>query len=103
MSLTTNFDFGTALQYIREGKKVGRERWAGSGAFVVLMPSLQLPPANSQEPGPRVNARTAKYLGEGIPMDSQPYFALGNSSGWWQPGWLPNTPELLADDWRVLE
>ena len=101
--LTSTLDFGTALQYVIQGKKIHRQRWSESGAFVVVMPPLQLPPVNSQEPGPRVNARTAKYLGEDTPLDSQAYFALGNPTGWWQPGWLPTTADLFATDWEVIE
>lgn len=90
------YSFGEALELLKEGKKLARYGWNGKGQWVVLMPALYL------EAGV-VNGRTSKYLGEGVNLDSQPYFALFNAQKQWQPGWVPSTGDLLANDWIVVE
>lgn len=95
--------FGEALECLKCGNKLARQGWNGKSQWVVMMPSLYLPPYNSQEPGAKVNDRTAKHIGVDIPLDSQPYFALFNAQGKWQPGWTPSVSDCLAEDWEVVE
>lgn len=95
-------NFGQAIEALKDGKKVAREGWNGKGMWIVMMPSLCLPSFNNQAPGPKVNDRTAKHIGEDTPLDSQPYFAMFNAQGKWQPGWNAATPDLLAEDWEIV-
>lgn len=97
-----NMDIGGAINFMRKGRKVRRVGWADKEAFVVLMTALKLPPFSSQEPGAKVNDRTANYIGVDTPLDSQPYFVLGHASGVWQPGWTASTQDLLATDWQIV-
>ena len=76
-------NFGQAIEAAKEGQKIARINWNGPGQFVVLMPALKLPPFSSQEPGAKVNDRTAKFIGVDTPLDSQPYFALKNAQDKW--------------------
>lgn len=100
----TIMNFGEALETLKRGaNKVTRQGWNGKGQWVVLMPSLKLPPFSTQEPGAKVNDRTAKWIGEDTPLDSQPYFALWNAQGKWQPGWVPSVADVLAEDWTLAE
>lgn len=98
-----DMDFSQALHMLKRGAKIARSGWNGKGMWVVMMPGLKLPPFNSQEPGAKVNDRTAKHIGPDTPLDSLPYFALWNAQGKWQPGWVPSTSDLLAEDWSVVE
>jgi hypothetical protein len=95
-------DFGYALNALKEGKKVSRSGWNGKGMWIVLMLGLKLPPFSSQEPGAKVNDRTAKHIGEDTPLDSQPYIAMWTAQQKWQPGWLASQPDILADDWGIV-
>jgi hypothetical protein len=95
-------NFGGALHALKDGNRVARKGWNGRGQWVVLMPELNLPPHSSQEPGAKVNDRTAKHIGVDTPLHSQPYFSLWNAQGKWQPGWTPSTGDVLADDWSVV-
>ena len=94
--------FSGALVALKEGKKVARMGWnattLGIKMFAVLMPKLDLPSYNTQEPGPKVNDRTAKFIGNDTPLNSQPYFALftDREGANWQPGWVPSTSDLLV-------
>lgn len=97
-----NLSFGGALHHLHDGKKLARSGWNGKDMFVVLTPALKLPPHSSQEPGAKVNDRTAKHIGVDTPLDIQPYFAMQNAQGKWQPGWVPSTSDCLANDWQVV-
>lgn len=90
------FDFGYAIQLLKEGKKVAREGWNGKGMWIVLMPELYLDAGV-------VNGRTSKHLGEGVDLDSQPYIAMFTAQGKWQPGWLCSQHDLLSEDWYLVE
>ena len=95
--------FGLAIEAAKMGKKIARRGWNGKGMWVALMPALNLPPFSCQEPGPRVNDRTAKHIGPDTPLNSQPYFAMWTALGQWQPGWLASQADMLAEDWEVVE
>lgn len=101
--MSTNIDFGVALLALKSGKRVRRIGWNGKDQWVCAMTELNLPPHNSTEPGPKVNARTAQFIGHDQPLDSQPYLVLKNQQGKWQPGWVPSQGDLFADDWQVIE
>ena len=95
--------FGLAIEASKLGLKVARAGWNGKNMFVVYMPPLHLPPFNTQEPGPRVNDRTAKFIGEDTPLDCQPYFAMFNAQKQWIPGWVASQSDMLADDWQIIK
>ena len=95
--------FGLAIEAAKLGLKIARTGWNGKNMFVVYMPPLHLPPFNTQEPGPRVNDRTAKFIGEDTPLDCQPYFAMFNAQKQWIPGWLASQSDMLADDWQIIK
>mgnify|MGYP000284729862 CR=1 FL=1 len=101
--MNEQFEIGRAIEEMRNGKKVRRAGWNGKGMFIVLMPELNLPPHSSQEPGAKVNDRTAKHIGENTPLESQPYLAMWTAQGKWQPGWLASQSDLLANDWEIAE
>jgi hypothetical protein len=101
--LTTAMPFGYAIEAARQGHKIARLGWNGKGMFVVYMPPMHLPPFNSQEPGKKVNDRTAKFIGEEAPLDCQPYFAMYNAQKQWIPGWLASQSDMLSDDWFIVE
>lgn len=95
-------NFGQAIEAMKMGSKVCRDGWNGKGMFIVIMPELKLPPHSSQEPGAKVNDRTAKHIGVDTPLDSRPYFAIFTAQKQWQPGWHPSTQDCLANDWNIV-
>lgn len=95
-------NFGQAIQAAKEGKKIQRAGWNGKDMWVALMPALNLPPFSSQEPGAKVNDRTAKHIGNDTPLNSLPYFAMWTAQSNWQPGWLASQSDMLADDWQEV-
>lgn len=71
--------------------------------WIVLMPSLYLPPYNTANELCKVNDRTAKHIGEDKPLDSQPYISMWTASEQWQPGWLASQSDILSEDWVIVE
>lgn len=67
------------------------------------MSRLQLPPYRTQGTERKVNDRTAKWIGEDTPLDSNPYFAMFTADRKWQPGWLASQTDMLADDWMIVD
>lgn len=100
---TSGMPFGHAIEAAKQGYKIARRGWNGKGMFVVYMPPMQLPPFNSQEPGKKVNDRTAKFIGPDAPLDCQAYFAMYDTQKRWIPGWLASQTDMLADDWFIVE
>ena len=94
---------GWAVKQMQNGAKVRRAGWNGKGMWIVLMPSLYLPPYNTGNELRKVNDRTAKWIGEDKPLDCQPYIAMWNAQGKWQPGWTAAQSDLLATDWEIAE
>jgi len=95
-------NFSEALVLLKTHKKLKRKDWVDI-RWVVMMPELYLPPNISVLDGPKVNERTARHLGRDVPLDSQPYFAAFTKYSKWQPGWLPSTADILANDWVVVD
>lgn len=95
--------FGHAIEFAKQGYKIARQGWNGKNMFVAYMPALKLPPYSSNEPGPKVNSRTARFIGEDTPLDCQPYFAMFNAQQQWIPGWLASQSDMLAEDWIIVE
>ena len=93
--------FGEAIEKLKAGEKVCRAGWNGKGVFVVLMSGMKLPPFNTQGADRKVNDRTAKWIGEDTPLDSQPYIAMFTATKQWQPGWLASQADILSDDWMI--
>lgn len=94
---------GWAVKEMLDGKKVRRAGWNGKGMFVAYMPELNLAAYNDQDAKTRVNDRTAKWVGEDKPLRVCPYIAMYTAQGEWQPGWLCNQADLLANDWEHAE
>jgi len=99
----TGIPFGYAIEAAKRGNKIARTGWNGKNMFVVVMPALNLPPHSSQEPGAKVNDRTAKFIGEDAPLNCVPYFAMYAANGDWVPGWLASQTDMLSEDWCIFD
>lgn len=95
-------DFGAAISALKLGRKVRRSGWNGKGMWLIMMPSMELPPYRSQSESKKVNDRTAKIIGEDTPFYCDPYIVMWTASGTWQPGWIASQADMLAEDWEVL-
>lgn len=87
---TKLFDFGTALNSLKSGKKVARPGWNGKGMFVYYVPANDYP----------AWTEAAKSIGEMIHYN--PYFAIKNVNGTVST-WVPSVNDALAEDWMIVE
>ena len=94
--------FGLAIEAMKKGYKVARKSWNEKDMWIVYMPELSLPPYSTQGTSRKVNDRTAKWIGEDTPLDSQPYIAMWTADKKWQPGWLASQADILAEDWMII-
>lgn len=83
--------FSTALLVLKDGKKVARLGWNGTGMFLYLVP------ANSY---PAQTEAAKKYFGEVVPYG--PYIAMKTAQNNVVP-WIASQSDLLSDDWEIIE
>lgn len=102
LSATENLSFGAAIELAKRGYKIARKKWNGKNMFVVYMSGMHLPPFNTQGTDRKVNDRTAKFIGEDKPLNSQPYLAMYNAQEEWIPGWLASQSDMLDEDWYIV-
>ena len=84
-------DFGKALEALKEGKKVARDGWNGSGMFAYMVPANSYP----------VNTEAAKsYFGDSL-VPYRAYFALKTAQNDIAT-WVPSGSDILAEDWVIV-
>lgn len=83
------FDFGMALDAIKDGSRVSRKGWNGKDQYVRMVDPYMDP---------------AFKLIENVNIDGtlMPFFALKNAQNGFIP-WVPSIGDLLAEDWYELE
>lgn len=99
-----NLNIGRAIAGLKESKRIARKGWNGKGMFLVLVTpgangedSLMLEYANDLHIG------VSPLPGDAPEMKVQPCIALKTAGNTLQPGWNASTPDLLADDWEILD
>jgi len=88
-------DFGDAIRELKDGNRVARKGWNGKDMWLAHMPSMVVP-------ADKVNDRTRRHVAEGDLVVGE-YIVMWTAQGVWQPGWLASQPDMLADDWEIVE
>jgi hypothetical protein len=84
------FDFGKAIQYLKQGKKVQREGWNGKNQYIELATNISYKNNNNET----VNAEHDAIGNKAI--------AFVGTSGV-QLGWLASQADMLAEDWKIVK
>ena len=84
-------DFGTAIYHARQGKKIARLGWNGSGMYAYIVP------ANTY---PAQNEIARKEFGDMVPYRA--YWALKTAQND-VATWAPSGSDSLAEDWLILD
>ena len=84
------FDFGKAMQYLKEGKRLQRQGWNGKKQYIELATNISYKNANDEI----INA-------EHDAIGNKAKAFVGTSGI--QLGWLASQADMLAEDWKIVE
>lgn len=101
---TIGLAFGSALQSLKQGRKIAREGWNGKGMFVYLnYGSTDV----SKETEGRINYdginSTLFSSGDINSTTRLPNINMQAASGNTVTGWLASQTDMLADDWCIVD
>ncbi len=82
-------NFGKAIEALKQGQLVQREGWNGKGMHIYLEERMDL--------------MFKHGAGRDRPRRYEPCIVLFTAQGNHQPGWNPSTPDVLAEDWKIVE
>ena len=88
-----NENFGAAIAFLKEGRKVARRGWNGKNMFIFLVP------------GSTFKVSRAPLLGiypEGTVINYRPHIDMRTVDGEIMP-WGASQSDMLADDWYIIE
>lgn len=92
--------FGTALEAMKEGKKVARSGWNGKGMWIALSPgSKALPAERFWNPNNREWAMSRPRQ----QADVLPRITMKTATDEILMGWLASQTDMLAEDWVIVE
>lgn len=84
------FDFGKAIQYLKEGKRLQRQGWNGKNQYIELATNISYKNSNDEIINTEHDAIGNKAI------------AFVGTSGV-QIGWLASQADMLAEDWKIVE
>ena len=85
-------NFGSALEAIKDGKRVARAGWNGKGMFLFLVPGSTF--TVNREP-------LLSIMGEGTQVQYHAHIDMKTAQGYVVP-WLASQADLLSEDWEVV-
>jgi len=90
-------NFGTALEALKQSKKVARTGWNGPSQYLFYLPSAVVPIEN-------IHTEPLRSIAEanGGSVECLPAIRLKNAQEKVMTGWVPTVSDLLAEDWCVL-
>ncbi len=86
-----NLNFGQAIEFAKQGKKVARIGWNGSNMFAYIVPANSYPPSTE--------AMKDYFKGNNVPYRA--YWALKTAQED-VATWTPSGSDTLATDWIVI-
>lgn len=96
---SVHFDFGKAINALKQGKKVAREGWNGKGMFLFLLPAGTIPKTAIFDPKLKEilenNGRDT--------FDALPTIRMKTADDKILTGWLASQTDIFAEDWMIVE
>lgn len=83
-------NFGQAIEALKEGKKVARKGWNGSGMFLYYVKAASYPAM--------MDVIKGEFENDLVPYGA--YIAMKTAQGNVVP-WLASQTDVLADDWEL--
>lgn len=78
-------NIGQVIEALKNGKHARRAGWNGKQMHIYMEDGTTLFPGNAMQ------------------RKEEPYLVLFTAAQTHQPGWNASTPDLLSDDWEILE
>ena len=85
-------NFGQAIEALKEGKKVARKGWNGSGMFLFLAKEIDL--------HTDADLSCVRHLHGHLVL---PSVVLKTATNQFCVGWLASQTDMLSEDWYVVE
>lgn len=110
--MITNVNFSTALEAVKEGKRIAREGWNGKNMFVFMRPADSLDYGFIIEKVKSLPDSVKNYYKSLV--DEKPvtvsctvtftaYLCMKAADGSIVNGWLASQTDILANDWCILD
>lgn len=91
------FGFGTAIEMLKQGKRVAREGWNGKGMYLWLLPAASVKAEWCREG--HLKALAEQNGGEVECLGSIRMLTADKKV---LTGWLASQTDMLAEDWTLL-
>ncbi|NCU41867.1 MAG: DUF2829 domain-containing protein [Candidatus Moranbacteria bacterium] len=93
------FDFGTAVEFARQGYKISRRGWNGKGQWVSFAPGKELDLTKHD-----IWTENIKEVAQqnGGKVKIRDYMNLKTVNNEIQIGWTPSISDALAKDWYIV-
>ena len=86
-----NFDFGTAIQEMKNGKKVAREGWNGKGMYLFIAHDIDfVTKADLSDMKDEYGELTLNSI------------VMKTADNKFVVGWLASQTDMLSEDWQIV-
>lgn len=86
-----NFDFGTAIQEMKSGKKVAREGWNGKGMYLFIASDIDF--VTKADLSDMKDEHGELTLNSVVMKTADNKFVVG---------WLASQTDMLSEDWQIV-
>lgn len=93
-------NFGTALEALKQGKRVARQGWNGKNMFLFLLPAGTIPTKSIHDPALREVIE--KEIGYGETFEALGSIRMFTADKKILTGWLASQTDMLSEDWVIL-
>jgi hypothetical protein len=94
-------NFGTALEALKQSKRIARQGWNGKNMFLFLLPAGTVPTKAIHDPALREVIETE--IGFGETFEALASIRMFTADKKILTGWLASQTDMLSEDWVILD